>query len=577
MSLLRRPRLPLFAGTLLVTTAASVSLERHPGLLDHTPLESPASSIIALVRFARALGTASVVMADYRLLFARHLDYTTEHYREERSMVHRRSASRLLALARRQGAVYVKIGQHVASMNHAVPPEYSQRLRLLEDRAAYRPYRQIRRALAMELGRGVMDVFEDFDRVPVAAASLAQVHRAKLQGGDEVAVKVQYPGLEALVEGDLKSIKMLSWMLSWVFPYFNMAWVVDQFRKNLEKEIDFELEAESAERTAEFFTGDDKVWVPAVYRELSTKRLLVMEYVDGFRVDDVEEMAQGGIDPHQVAETVVNAFAQMIFVNGFVHCDPHAGNLMVRRKEGGHFDLFLLDHGLYRQLDDSFRQSYCKLWRGLVLRKDGDVEKACKELGAPGFANVFSMFLLNRSWRFAKKLGTDIRVKMSKEELKQLRNDLKEGGLRSQADVSAFVERIPDDLLLVFKMNSLVRNVNKALGASVNRFKVNARYAVKGLRHFNGYGDTTKGQSSGGALGAVVLAGTHSELTRTYDRFLAMGNWIRTVMDCAYVELHLFCLDVALLAVKWWFGGNFVLDPGANKGATDSEAIGLIG
>lgn len=556
---------------------ASVALERRPGLLDNTSLETASSGIIATVRFTRALRTAAVVMADYRLLFARHSDYTTDQYKLDRSHVHRRSADSFLQLARKQGAVYVKIGQHVASMNHAVPPEYTSKLKLLEDRAAYRPYSQIKRALERELGRGINDVFVEFHHKPVAAASLAQVHEARLRdSGDRVAVKVQYPGLEALVRGDLTSIKMLSWMLSWVFPYFNMDWVVEQFRKNLEKELDFLLEAQSARRTADFFSDDERVFVPAVYSSSSTERILTMEYIDGFRVDDLDALERCHVDPHAVAQTVVEAFAQMIYVNGFVHCDPHAGNLMVRPAANGRFELFLLDHGLYRQLSDGFRQSYCKLWKGLVLRRSKDVDEACAELGAPGFANVFSIFLLNRSWSFARRLGTDIRVKMSKEELKQLRSDLREGGLRSQADVSTFVERIPDDLLLVFKMTSLVRNVNKALGASVNRFKVNARYAVRGLRHLNGYNvEEAIGEEDGSS---VILAGTHLEKLEPFRRLAALVDWFGTIVDRVCVEIQFLVLDAALFAVRWWFGTGLTLDGGRQGNPLDSSGdMRLIG
>lgn len=555
----------------------SVALERRPGLLDSTPLDFASSAVIATVRFTRALRTAAVVMADYRFLFARHSEYTSDEYRAERSDVHRRCSDRCLNLARKQGAVYVKIGQHVASMNHAVPPEYTSKLKLLEDRAAYRPYSQIKRALDRELERPMSDVFDHFNHKPVAAASLAQVHEATLKDtGERVAVKVQYPGLEALVRGDLASIKFLSWMLSWVFPYFKMDWVVEQFRRNLEKELDFELEAQSALRTQKFFKDDPRVFVPDVYNDTSTKKVLTMEYIDGFRVDDLDALHDYLVDPHAVAQTVVDAFAQMIYVNGFVHCDPHAGNLMVRPGPGGAFELYLLDHGLYRQLDDDFRQSYCKLWKGLVLRRTKDVDEACEELGAPGFANVFSVFLLNRSWSIAKRLGTDLRVKMGRDELRRLRSDLRDGGLRSQADVNEFVERIPDDLLLVFKMTSLVRNVNKALGATVNRFKVNARYAVRGLRHVNNF----SAESSGGAddTKSVIVAGTHSERLHPFSALAAVTDWFGLLIDRVCIELQFLVLDVALLAVKWWFGSSVPSVRSDQKANLDaSESAGLIG
>lgn len=552
MTFRRRLTLGALASTGLA--AAAVKIERSPSTFDPTtPLGNAASGVIAAVRFARAFGTAGTIMADYRYLFYTHTDYNSDQYKSARSEVHKRSAAKLLHLARTQGAVYVKIGQHIASMNHAVPDEYSSQLKLLEDRAAYRPYPQIKRMVESQLHSPLNDLFLEFDETPVAAASLAQVHAARLrETGEKVAVKVQYPGLESLVHGDLISIRFLSRLLSWVFPFFDMHWVVDQFRRNLEQELNFLLEANSAVRTSHFFENDERIFVPQMHFKYSTSRVLTMEYIDGCRVDDIKALQAAGIDMHKLAQAVVEAFAQMIFVNGFVHCDPHAGNLMVRAKENGQYELFLLDHGLYRELDDDFRQSYCKLWKGLVLRNERDVAEASEELGAPGFANVFSIFLLNRSWTFAKQLRTDIKQKMSKEEMRRLRKDLSAGGIKSQADVSAFVEKVPDDLLLVFKMNSLVRNVNRALGASVNRFKVNARYAVRGLWHLNGTAQSTD------ASQVAILASTHKEMVVEgilgYLRSIAFK--LAQYADSVSVEVNLFALDVALFVMRWWMSGN---------------------
>ncbi|PXF43767.1 putative aarF domain-containing protein kinase 1 [Gracilariopsis chorda] len=575
------PQLRSVARTVAVgasaAAVAAVALERSPAALDpDSSLGAAASRVVALVRFSRSLYAAARVAFDYRALFKRHAEYASPEYRADRALVHRRSAQRMLHLCRVQGAVYVKIGQHVASMSHAVPPEYRQQLRQLEDRAAHRPFSQIRRALERQLPAGLNATFSHFDPQPVAAASLAQVHRATLRDSKrDVAVKVQYPGLESLVSSDLTSISMLSWLLSWLFPFFNMHWVVDQFRVNLRNELDFQMEARSARRTANFFRDHPRVFVPHVYDQYSTDKLLVMDYVHGFRVDDVEAMHRQHIVPQQVAQTVVDAFAHMIFINGFVHCDPHPGNLMVSPTDSGHFRLYLLDHGLYRELNDNFRQSYCRLWKGFVLRDTPLVEQACDELGAPGFANVFSMLLLNRTWSFAKQLGTDIRVKMSPEEFGRIRDDLKEGGLKSHADVSHFVEQIPDQLILVFKMNSLVRNVNKALGAQVNRFKVNARYAVRGLRVFNN-NTPDRPQRHAHAHTATVLAGTHLEesVWKVCELLRACADTAALWMDCVSVEVQLFALDVVLYMFKMWYGFT---PYGGTRGGGNSDDVILIG
>jgi aarF domain-containing kinase len=302
-------------------------------------------------------------------LFAGHSDYKSEKYKAERSVLHSKSANRLLELCKTQGAVYVKVGQHVASMNHAVPKEYTSVLTQLEDRAAYRSYSQIERVIRNELGGQVSDHFSSFDSVPVAAASLAQVHCATLAGsGDRVAVKVQYPGLDTLVAGDLVSLRTLSYLLSFAFPSYNLDWIIREFKANLSREIDFLQEGASSEKTRRFFADDKIICVPRIYPEKSTSKLLCMEFIDGFRADDLEQLKAAGIEPVAMATAVVRALGNMSFISGDIHCDAHGGNLLCRpgAPGSGKFELFLIDHGLYRTLSEATRKSYCRLWRGLV-------------------------------------------------------------------------------------------------------------------------------------------------------------------------------------------------------------------
>lgn len=269
------------------------------------------------------MAVSAAIMLDYKMLFMRHTEFKSAEYKTERSAVHSKAAERLLALCKTQGAVYVKVGQHVASMTHGVPREFTSTLIQLEDRAASRPFAQVERVLKKELGGEVSDHFNEFAKEPVAAASLAQVHRAVLVGsGETVACKVQYPGLATLVAGDLASIRFLSWALTKAFPWMNLDWMVDQFRENLAVEIDFQKEAEASERTRLFFDGmDGCVAVPRIYQHLSGRKVLTMEYIDGFRVDDVERIEDAGIKKENVAEAVVDGFAKMTFLSGHVHCD----------------------------------------------------------------------------------------------------------------------------------------------------------------------------------------------------------------------------------------------------------------
>lgn len=533
--------------------------------------------IVAAVRFTRTLAVSVRVMLEYRILFAKYDDYTSKEYKDARSLQHSRSANLLLNLCKTQGAVYVKVGQHVASMSQAVPREYTSIMKQLEDRAQYRPFSQVRRVVERELGGRVSDHFRVLDRTPIAAASLAQVHVGETTStGERVAVKVQYPGLETLVEGDLKSIQFMSRLLTRVFPYMSLDWMVDEFRRNLSHELDFVEEGRSCERTGAFFEKDPHISVPYIYPELSTKRILTMEYIDGFRVDDVGKLENAGIDPARVAETVVDAFGKMVFVSGFVHCDGHSGNLMVRPQPGSRhgFDLVLLDHGLYRELSDDFRVAYCRMWRGLVLRNSKDVEKACEDLGVPGYSNVFSIFLLNRGWSSVKNIGVDIRNKMTKEEMRELMREMRNEGIASGADATSYFKDVPQELLLVFKMNSLVRNINKALGAKVDRLRMNARIAVKGL-HRRSY-DCVSDRSairSDCTTEPAILAGKVVDSDRSLvDRISWWINFgvldaVAELVDRAVVEANLLALDLALVLYRWfssWADAAIVRSAGAD-------------
>lgn len=226
----------------------------------------------------------------------------------------------------------------------------------------------------------------------------------------------------------------------------------------------------------------------------------------------------------------------------------------------GRFELFLLDHGLYRDIGEDVRRAYCHLWRGLVLRRRREVEQACKDLGAPGLANVFSIFLLNRSITSSRDLGVDLRSKMSKEEIKALMRELREGGIESGGDIADVLGNVPRELLLIFKMNSLVRNVNAALGAQVDRFRSNARNAVRGL-HYRSTSVPSLDVGGTPVRNLQVVAGTSLEHSTPWFGSRAW-EWLRLSVfdsvslwsDLFVVEFNLLLLDALQMVYRWWSG-----------------------
>ena len=295
---------------------------------------------------------------------------------------HRRGATRALDAAETLGGVLIKAGQFASTRPDLLPPAYTATLSSLQDRVPPLPYATIQEALARELGRPPEEVFRDFDREPVAAASIAQVHRARLADGREVAVKIQYPGIAGLIEADLAALEAIFGAVARLEPDVRLQPIADYLRWTLPLELDFQREARSIRSLGGALSGRDDVLVPGVVEELTTGRLLVMQYVEGVKVTDAEGLRKEGLDPREVAGLLNDAYAEQLFEHGVLHADPHPGNLLVQQTQGGP-RLVLLDHGLTLELEPSFVAALGRLVSALGDGDLGGITNALGEAGLP--------------------------------------------------------------------------------------------------------------------------------------------------------------------------------------------------
>ncbi len=249
---------------------------------------------------------------------------------------HQRSAFRLLSLAHEQGGVYVKAAQYIATANDGIPKQYVRVLSRMHDRAAPLSLDLIRPVFLKEYGCELEELFTEFSPSAIAAASMAQVHRAKLQGGPnhgkEVAVKVQYRHISASLESDLQTISALTQLCERVFPSFSFGNMMEEFKRGIRSELDFINEGKNGERIAALLRHREDIHVPRVAWSHSTSRILVTEFIHGMRINDNITMQKHGIRPTRALDSFVEAFGEMLFSSGFLHCDPHPGNAMVRVK-----------------------------------------------------------------------------------------------------------------------------------------------------------------------------------------------------------------------------------------------------
>ena len=292
---------------------------------------------------------------------------------------HRRAAARVLDTAVSLGGVLIKACQFAATRADLLPAAYVTTLAALQDRMPPHPWLTIEPAIARELGRRPEEVFEFIEPEPVAAASLAQVHRARLRDGRDVALKVQYPEIAGLVAADLAALERVVETIARIEPALRLQPILDHLRTTLPLELDFRREAAMMARLRTALAHRDDVLIPAVVEELSTDRLLVMEFVPGVKVTDRAGLISAGIDPGTVARLLNDLYAEQILRRGLLHADPHPGNLLVQPGPR----LVLLDYGLSVELSPALVRALRRMVRALARFDLDELAAALAEAGLP--------------------------------------------------------------------------------------------------------------------------------------------------------------------------------------------------
>lgn len=282
-------------------------------------------------------------------------------------------------LATRMGGAFVKLGQVLGARADVLPASLIAPLRGLHDRVPPRPFAVLKDHVQREIGKPLAEVFESVDDQPIAAASLAQVHRARLRSGEDVVIKIQYPEARKLFPVDFRSLRRTVRVVRWFNKALDLRNLAEELAEFVCLELEFAREANSTERVRRAFSGSSAVRIPRVYRELSTDRLLVLEFLEGTPVTRVDELVARGLDLREVAESIASIYCSMIFEHGFFHGDPHPGNLMVA-PDGK--TIIVLDFGLAKELPDGFADGAAAM---IVRGLSGDVAGALEAARSIGF------------------------------------------------------------------------------------------------------------------------------------------------------------------------------------------------
>ncbi|KAL1130985.1 hypothetical protein AAG570_012226, partial [Ranatra chinensis] len=410
--------------------------------------------------------------------------------------IHLRSANRILNGCLKNGGLYIKLGQGLVVLDHILPKEYIQTLRTLQDKCLTRKKGEVFQLFIEDFGRPLDEIFEYFDEEPIAAASLAQVFKARTKDGQEVAVKAQYIDLQDRFVGDVTTVKILLTVAGWLFPDFDFVWVLNELRGTLEKELNFLNEGKNSEHCAEDLAHMPYVYVPKVLWEVSSKRVLTTEFIDGIKISNGDALKDAGFSLADIDMKLFKAFSEQIFHTGFVHADPHAGNILIRKGKDKKAQLVILDHGLYEEVPKNVRESLRDLWKSIVLNDHASMKKHSMELGVQeSDYRLFCIAIGQRYIRSQNKSDWDadaIRTIMAPRGGKiVLKNLTDEERTRLQVEIIALRNRslqvfksIPGKLMLVtsfpFRNINTIRSIAHGHGDPVDRYKVMARCATQG-------------------------------------------------------------------------------------------------
>lgn len=328
-------------------------------------------------RFIRAYTTTFVVIFSYTWLFWK-AKFLGSAYRDQHlQLVHKRNAKRVYETILKLQGLFIKVGQLLSIMANFLPQEFRAELEGLQDQVPPRPWKEIAPRVEEELGAPLEELFERFEKKPIASASLGQVHEARTHDGRRVVVKVQHQDIDEIVRLDLKTIRRIMAIVQWFVPVQGLDAYYHQIKELLRQELDFELEADNIEKISKNFEKDARVHFPTPVRELSTKRVLTATFVEGKKLSDAAGLDAMGIDKKELASRLVRVYCQMIFVDGVYHADPHPGNILVN-KDG---DLVLLDFGAVAELSQPMREGIPEFLEGVIRRDTDRLIRALRKMG----------------------------------------------------------------------------------------------------------------------------------------------------------------------------------------------------
>ena len=439
---------------------------------DPENLSEPTPKYYSRFRFLRAFGVTLRIVINLGFFHLAGKILGAEWEKDRRPAVYGKNAQRLKELLLSLQGIFIKAGQLISILSNFLPDYFRKELEELQDKIPPRPLSEIYERIRIELGNDPDQLFAEFEKKPIASASLAQVHLARLHDGCQVAIKVQYLGIEDNVKADLKTIKHLLAFYGFFLRIKGLGNLYSQFSEMIQEELDFRLEAEHIETIAANFEGNPQVLFPKVIHDLSSERVLTTEYMPGVNISDLQKLDEQNLERQALAERVLTAYCQMIFSDGIYHADPHPGNILVQ-PDG---NIVFVDFGAVAALSAEMKNGIIQFFRGVLKRDNDQISAALQQMGIVALRQdtrhverlidyIYSRFLKQmtvESWNLS-----DIHVSM--QDKLDMMVDFSEMDISLRELMATF--QIPKDLVLLARTLLLLLGLCTSLSPTMNPMK----------------------------------------------------------------------------------------------------------
>lgn len=372
------------------------------------------------------------------------------------------------------GPSFIKLAQILSARPDLITKPYADEFKKLQDEVPPFKFEEVRNIIQQELGAPVEEIFKEFEVRPIAAASIAQVHGATLKTGEAVVVKVQRPGIKEIIETDIDIMRFIAERMERYMPeaeFFNPMGIVNEFSKTVRKEINFKEEARNLNRFRRNFEGHKYIYIPRLYPEYLTEKIIVMERIYGVRIDSIADIERLGFERAHIAKIGLEAYLKMIFEDGFFHADPHPGNIFIM-PDGR---IGLVDFGIVGYLTPELMESLAHAFISLVkqdfdtlIEQYIDLGFVSEEMDIESFRREFKADLMD----FLVPLYS---VSISEINFSEYLDTLTHLAIKHKL-------RIPSDFLLVNKSLLILDSIARELDPSFNFISVAEPYASKLIR-----------------------------------------------------------------------------------------------